>query len=481
MGREGKYKGKKEERKREKKEERTVEVTMKYLCYIRLFPHLFMNGFQGFFMKKSSLVVLTVMVSLCVAPQDTGTDHYPHEKVTSAYDLSEVDRLLEREAPRNGGMALILVKEGEVIYDKGFSRMTTDSVIPVASATKWLSAGVIMALVDEGVLSLDDTASMYLDTYTGEHGDMTVRQLFSHTSGLPGGESGGRPGESEILQNRKITLAESADMIAEVELLADPGTQFCYGGLSMQVAGRIAEVASGKEWTLLFEEKVAAPLGMTKTDYQGLGPTKNPRIAGSIRTSARQYAQYLQMLLSGGMYEGKRVLSQETVNEMLRDQTFGVPIACSPWQKYENIFPEVGEVRYGIGCWREVVDETGRLKEASSQGAFGFSPWIDVDRNLAGVLAVKSSFTKVMPVYLEMKEIIRKCIDAETSKVPFITRVMDMNLPADVEMALSDDTVCSSTPKTTILPFSRISNQVVRPHFSAVTPGLPPFLCQDQN
>lgn len=334
------------------------------------------------------------------------------DNTNTTYDFTALDTLLKREAPKNGGMALVLVKDGIIIYDKGVSGMTSDTVIPIASATKWLSGAVIMALVDEGVLSLDDKASKYLDNYTFKHGDMTVRQMFSHTSGLPGHYSSSvLPGFDSILSNKKITLAESVDMIAEIELLADPGTQFYYGGLSMQVAGRIAEVASGKDWLTLFEEKVAHPLGMDKTDYHGLGLTRNPRIAGSIQTSAHQYLRFLQMLLAHGVYEGTLVLSQNAVIEMVRDQTFGVPLVSSPWQQYECPPPLDVEVRYGIGCWREVTDETGNVKEASSQGAFGFSPWIDIDRNLAGVLAVKSSLRKVMPVYLEMKNVIREAID----------------------------------------------------------------------
>jgi len=320
---------------------------------------------------------------------------------------------LEENTLAHGGMALVLVKDGEIIYDTGFSGMTSDTVIPIASASKWLSAGVIMALVDDGVLSLDDTASDYLPHYTGAHGEMTVRQMFSHTSGLPAHSSSTDfPGSDDILGNRKITLAESVDQIAEVELIAEPGTQFVYGGLSMQVAGRIAEIASGKGWLELFTEKVADPLDMEETDYNGLGQTTNPRIAGSIQTSAHQYARFLDMLLSGGLYKGTRILSPDAVEEMLRDQTQGVPIVDSPWQGYMRPPPVADEVRYGIGCWREVISESGSIREASSQGAFGFSPWIDVERNLAGVLAVKSRASKIIPVYLEMKEIIRDIIDS---------------------------------------------------------------------
>jgi CubicO group peptidase (beta-lactamase class C family) len=365
-------------------------------------------------MNRGIVVLLPLVVSLCITQ---GNPLIVEESAASGYDFTLLDSYLARKAPEHHGMALILVRDGNIIYDKGFAGVTSDTVMPIASASKWLSAGVIMALVDEGMLSLDDRTSDYLPGYTGEHGEMTVRQLFSHTSGLPGHYSStGIPGSDDILGNRSITLAESVGMIADIELLADPGTQLYYGGLSMQVAGRIAEVASGEDWLDLFEEKIAHPLDMNETDFDGLGPTRNPRIAGSIQTSAHQYARFLQMLLAEGRYNGDQVLSPEAVHEMLKDQTFGVPIVYSPWQQYKHLSPVAQEVRYGIGCWCEVIDETGAIKEASSQGAFGFSPWIDVDRNLAGVLAVKSRLTGVMPLYLEMKEILREIVDTADAK-----------------------------------------------------------------
>ncbi len=82
---------------------------------------------------------------------------------------------------------------------------------------------------------------------------------------------------------------------------------------------------------------------------------------------------------------------------------------CRSWDlPCENL-----RARYGVGVWRERIDEASQqLREASSQGALGFSPWIDVERNLAGVLSVQSSFSRVVPVYLELKKEIRRIVPA---------------------------------------------------------------------
>lgn len=107
-----------------------------YLCYARLFPNLFMKK-SLFFTMKSSAIFLIVMVSLCIAqnPPDNSGDNF-----------AALDDLLESEAPVHGGLALVLVKNGEIIYDRGFSGFTCDTVVPIASATKWLSGAVIMVL-----------------------------------------------------------------------------------------------------------------------------------------------------------------------------------------------------------------------------------------------------------------------------------------------------------------------------------------------
>ncbi|HYG79317.1 MAG TPA: serine hydrolase domain-containing protein [Pyrinomonadaceae bacterium] len=319
------------------------------------------------------------------------------------YDFGGVDRLLDRAVPRIGSGALLVVKDGRVIYRRAFGRGSEERVVPVASASKWLSAAVIMTLVDEGKLGLDDPVSKYLPSFSGDKAAITIRQLFSHTSGLPP--------EARCRNDKATTLERCAEEMAGLRLRATPGAEFHYGGVSMHVGGRVAEVVSGKAWNDLFLEKIAAPLGMTRTDYFSYGATRNPRPEGDARSSVDDYGRFLQMLLNRGEFNGRRVLSEAAVAEMHKDQTGGARIAYTIYEKHGDLNPELLRARYGLGVWREVVEaETGELLEASSQGALGFSPWIDLERNLGGVLLVQSSFSKVMPVYLELKREIRRVV-----------------------------------------------------------------------
>ena len=98
--------------------------------------------------------------------------------------------------------ALVLIKDDKVIYRKSFGSHTADKVVPVASASKWLSGALIMTLVDEGKLSLDDTVSKYLPEFGGEKSNITIRHLFSHTSGLPS--------ETRCRNDKRTTLERCA-------------------------------------------------------------------------------------------------------------------------------------------------------------------------------------------------------------------------------------------------------------------------------
>jgi CubicO group peptidase (beta-lactamase class C family) len=126
------------------------------------------------------------------------------------YDLGAVDELLEGSLETlRQGCALILIQDGEIVYRKAFGSFTPDRVVPVASATKAISGGVIMALVDRGKLGLDDRAVKYLPGFSGDKSAITIRQMFSHTSGLNHRPFYDRDGSCN-------TLAEAAEKIGGI-------------------------------------------------------------------------------------------------------------------------------------------------------------------------------------------------------------------------------------------------------------------------
>ena len=285
----------------------------------------------------------------------------------ASYDFTTIDKILERAAPELGGCALLLIKNDKVIYRKSFGRFEPDKVVPIASASKWLSGALIMTFVDEGKISLDDPVSKYIPEFGTDKSNVTVRHLFAHTSGLPA--------EARCRNDKQTTLERCTSEIARMKLRAMPGEEFFYGGVSMHVGGRIAEIVSGKSWNELFAEKIAVPLGMTQTDFFAYGPTDNPRPAGDARGSADDYGRFLQMILQRGSFNGTKILSATSVVEMHKDQTGSARIGYTIYGKHRARDPDLLLARYGVGVWREKVDEgSQQLREASSQAALGFIP-----------------------------------------------------------------------------------------------------------
>lgn len=323
-----------------------------------------------------------------------------------SYDFTQLDRLLRRaSANLPSGLEVAIVQNGQEIYRKRFGRWRQDRQGAIASSTKWLSGAVIMSLVDDGTLSLDDKASQYLPYMTGEKASITVRQLMSHTSGF-GGEF---PLVNRCLGDASTTLDLCAQALAASPLEIPPGTGFIYSGAGMQVAGRVAEVATGKDWQTLFRERIAVPLGLESTDYEYKGPTKNPRISGGGRSTASDYMRFLRMIAGQGLFEGRRVLSAESVATMLKDQTRGVPIVESPFQRAARYDPNAAANRYGIGNWVEDLDQNGQTTWNSSPGVTGWTPFIDRSRDLQVVVATES-FRGFLPYYYPMKEILKNLI-----------------------------------------------------------------------
>ncbi|MDW8395855.1 MAG: serine hydrolase domain-containing protein [Anaerolineae bacterium] len=284
------------------------------------------------------------------------------------------------------GAVLVLVKDGQIGYARAFGGYTLDRRVPVASAAKWVSGAIFARLLEQGVLHLDDQVGDYLEAFSGEKAKLTLRQLLAHTSGLP-------TRESPCLRRGDISLQACAAEIAQMPLESRPGTAFAYGENSFQVAGAMAEVATGQPWAQLFETLIAQPIGMVSSDYEGMtrspfAPT-NPRIGSGLRTTAMDYAGFLTMLLNDGSFGGRQVLQPTTVKLIGEDHTFGARVRASP-----NLHSAAG---YGLGCWREESDQNAHAVTLSSPGAFGCFPWLDRARGVAGILLTRDAYHRIAP------------------------------------------------------------------------------------
>ena len=167
----------------------------------------------------------------------------------------------------------------------------------------------------------------------------------------------------------------------------------------MQVAGHLVQLATGREWNALVAERLVRPLGLAATTF-GSGDN-NPRIGGGAVSTARDYARFLAMQLGDGRWRDVRVLSPAAVRALEADQTRGAPIVDSPHRDGR---------RYGIGVWRDRVAPDGAALQVSSQGAFGFSPWLDRERGIAGVLAVTTVLGNVYGFVDRLQAAVREAV-----------------------------------------------------------------------
>ncbi|MBN1543716.1 serine hydrolase, partial [candidate division KSB1 bacterium] len=334
--------------------------------------------------------------------------------------FSSVDRILEENLQSlfNGRVVCMVKQHHRLVYYKALGGYDSLSTAAIASATKNFSGALILALAQDGFFALDDSIGCFLPIFSlHQKGHCTLRQCFSHTAGWPG--------ESQFVNSQTLTLAQAVDSIAVYEpLIYDPGTAFRYGGVSMHIAGRVAEVAAGAPWDSLFQQRLAQRCGLTDTDYSL--QSKNPRIAGGIRSTPSDILKFASMILNKGIVAGDTLIHPDWIEEMWRDQTCRAPQLASPYPchpPYNNPFA-ADTLYYGFGSWLDVYNPVTQYQEQiSGAGAFGTYFWIDRVRNITGVVFTSSRFTQVVDPVFQIVDLVRETLDADSLTVPEITVV----------------------------------------------------------
>ncbi|SDD19676.1 serine hydrolase domain-containing protein [Aquimonas voraii] len=306
------------------------------------------------------------------AQQGPGCDFGP--------SLQRFEALRQREALP--GAALLLGSRQGLLLEHYAGSYSAQTVVAIASASKLLGAVRILQLADRGILDLDAPIGPLLPEFSGDKADMTLDQLFSHTSGY------GNDSAAPEITDRSISLAEAVLQIAccrDFPAGYSVGGQFAYGGVSMHIGGRAAEVATGQDWQQGWQQALGAPLGISSIDWQAFGPTTNYMVAGGARSNLRDYGAVLHLLTNEGVASsGARLLSRDSVFELWRDRITDLPVIDPP----PTAEPPV---RYGLGSWFIPQRPAGRAPLIHSLGAFGFMPWIDFEAGLFGVFMVRGA------------------------------------------------------------------------------------------
>lgn len=340
------------------------------------------------------------------------------------YNFSKLDAWMKDNLKELGGRAVMMIyKDGKVVYSHAENKLsrkqkvvgkfiakrqgkeanledyTTTTKERIASCSKWLSAALVMTFIDEGKLSLNDTIGKYLPVMS-QHGkgNITVWQCLSHLTSIKA------PDLKESLQDMKDinSMDEAVQKIAVLPMEGEPGKVFRYSNVGLQLAGAVIEKISGKDFETLFAERIAKPLNMKNTDF---GKGKVPLPAGGAFSTPEDYMNFLVMILNDGMFNGKQVLSKNSIIEMQKNRIGNdITIAHSP--------AEVANWGYGLGEW--IVDGAAQGQRSfvvSSPGLFGSFPVVDRDKNYCGILFTFNLRHKGrQEKYVELQNILNKAL-----------------------------------------------------------------------
>ena len=157
----------------------------------------------------------------------------------------------------------------------------------------------------------------------------------------------------------------------------------------MQVAGRMAEIATGKDWEALFQEKIAKPLDMKYSLFVPVSeePGFNPMLGGGFKTCLRDYMNFLNMIAHNGQFNGIQVLTPNAIDEIEADQVKDAIIGSENYALRSRQSLHTGI--YGLGIWREELDKNGKVTMISSPGWAGTYPWVDRKNNVYGFIIAK--------------------------------------------------------------------------------------------
>lgn len=344
---------------------------------------------------------------------DHGFTAAQREEIRTAFQLG-----IEKKFVPGG--ALLIVHRGETVFREAFGLADLESKRPftvadpcrIASLTKPHTSTLLALLVEEGKLAWDDPVDKYLPSFTGvtvrgrgpAARSPKIRELLSHTAGFPG-----QPAIESGKWTLKAdgTLADAVEDLPRQGLAAEPGSVFAYTGLGYIVAGRIAEVITGKEFGALMAERLLGPIGATTATFypsaelrskmptgydrkdggfvkidvakrmEAAGNFPNP--AGRLISTLDDVGRFLLLHRNRGMVDGRRLLEAGSLQALYRAQ------------------PATGPNGYGLGFNVLKADADGVGVRIRHTGASGTFAQLDFEHDVFFVILTQVPQTQTQP------------------------------------------------------------------------------------
>ncbi|WP_231833704.1 serine hydrolase domain-containing protein [Pyrococcus horikoshii] len=269
-----------------------------------------------------------------------------------------VEKMSEKKVP---GISISIIKDGEVIYAKGFGYRNVEAKLPstpetiygIGSITKSFTALAIMKLAEEGALSLEDPVEKYVNIKLRPFGKpVTIHHLLTHSSGIPSLGYAEAFIEGMIGEDRWLPVASPDQIIAfakdmEKWAVAKPGERFFYLNTGYVLLGKIISKVSGVPYEEYVRKKILEPLGMKRSYFSKEEVEKDKDVAmgyivdkegklipqgfpygitsdGGLLSNVLDLAKYLKMY----MERDEKVVSKESIEAMEK------PYIKVPWELF---------------------------------------------------------------------------------------------------------------------------------------------------
>jgi len=294
-------------------------------------------------------------------------------------NLSELGEIADQKQKQiKTDVVLLVANKDTIVYTKDSKQFTAlRGQAPIGASSEWLTAALVMAMVDEGKITLDDKVSHYIPIFSKYAKNyITIRYCLSHFTGI----QSEAPKMKKLLEKKKFeSLEELVNEFAKKEIQTNPGEEFRYSNIGLSIAGRILEIVSKKKFDMLAQQKLFRPMGMRQTTFTSLDGGLVDPDAGA-RSSASDMIRFMTMLLNNGLYKGQRILSEASAQELRKIQTGSQPI--------KNVPPEATGFQYASGAWAAENDgKQATVLMAPSLG--GTLPVVDFCRGYAFVIFYK--------------------------------------------------------------------------------------------
>ena len=360
---------------------------------------------------------------------DTLTEALPEE---AGFDAARIDLIDQRlrswvDEGRTPAISALLARRGKIVLHKAYGQRTPDSppsslkvddIFPVMSVTKPFTATAAMMLVEDGLLSLNRRLQDYVPEVEGKWADeILIRHLMTHTAGYDEFELFTHVAQNPVSQLPPMEDTQDPYSHRWLEeryrapVSFQPGTQNSYGIHCISLLGEVVRRVSGVSLERLLKERILNPLGMNDSDMVTNDRMKerlvirdetlpfgndqsflninksfdHPWAAAGLLSTTHDLAVFAQTFLNGGAYNGIRILSEVTANEMMRNQIPGVP--AMGWGG--RMVPEgswgLGWMIQGEEKWPYWTGSLQPLGTVYHQGIGASFVWLDRQHEVIGV------------------------------------------------------------------------------------------------